>query len=400
MRCSPDRRLLAVASCALAWCAAGTVTASASAPDRATALAAYRSVQQDERVGDGWTGSTSSCSVGTESSDSLAATLRTVNTLRSFAGVGPVAFDDQLDHEALAAALMMAAAGSLSHIPGPTWPCYSPDGALAAGSSNLFLGESGPAAMVGYVDDDGVDVLGHRRWLLDPEAAIFGSGSTGTTNALYVITNGTVPVAPGTSVSWPPAGWVPWQWIFRDWSLAVGAPDQAVTFQNPSVTVTIDGVPTAVGDVTQLDGGYGTGATLKWQVDVGSQLTQGDHTIQVAVQGAVADGQPLPVSWTIDAFQPDPPAPRFVSPPKIRRPGGPGSTIRFGQQLVASATVVNATITSYRWRRGGRTIGDATHATYKVRHRDDGHTLTVRVTATAPDGRTVQRTSPAVHVRG
>ncbi len=66
-----------------------------------------------------------------------------------------MALDQQLNADALAAALMMRAANRLSHSPGPGWPCYSPQGADGAGRSNLFLGRSGASAMLGYVDDDG-----------------------------------------------------------------------------------------------------------------------------------------------------------------------------------------------------------------------------------------------------
>jgi uncharacterized protein YkwD len=394
------RRLLICVLCALAAAIAAPVTASALAPTRASGLAGYRGVQQDARVGAGWTGTTAGCVAGAESPASLAATLHTVNTLRSFAGVAPVVFDDQFNRQALDAALMMRAADSVDHTPGPDWPCYSADGREAARRSNLAVGLSGAAAIVGYMNDAGLAELGHRRWILDPETTAMGSGSTGTSNALFVISGGYAPVPPTQAVSWPPAGWVPWQWIYRDWSLAIGATGQDVSFQSPSVAVTIDGAPVAVGGVTVLDLGYGSGQTLKWQVDVGRQLTSGDHTIAVAVSGAVVNGQPLPITWTTNAFQPDPPPPKFVRGPRILRPGGPGSAVRAGQRLVASAEVTGGTITARRWQRDGRTIVGASYSTYRVRRRDRGHVLAVRVTASAVGGApATTRTSLRVHVR-
>ena len=161
------RRLAALAF--LAACALVAPAAAVAAPDnRDDALEQYRAVVQDEQVDAGWTGSVDGCNVGEESQASLTATLDTVNTLRSFAGVGAVTFDPTLNHRALSAALMMKAAGELSHTPGPDWPCYSFEGDAGAGQSNLFLGASGATAMVGYVDDSGIESLGHRRWLLDP----------------------------------------------------------------------------------------------------------------------------------------------------------------------------------------------------------------------------------------
>ena len=108
-------------------------TPSAAAPaTRDAALEAYRAELADEQVDAGWTGSVNGCVVGEESQASLDATLRTVNTLRSFAGIDPVTLDASMNHSALAAALMMRAANDLSHTPDQNWPCYSSDGAYGA----------------------------------------------------------------------------------------------------------------------------------------------------------------------------------------------------------------------------------------------------------------------------
>ena len=231
---------------------------------------------RDGNVDAGWTGSVQSCTVGTEAQPSLDATLDSVNTLRSFAGLQPVTFDPSFNHLALSAALMMKAANSLSHTPGPDWPCYSDDGAMGAGSSNLYLGLSGAQAMVGYVDDDGVGSLGHRRWVIDPGATVFGSGSTGTTNALKVFGDARRRRSPaGTEVSWPPAGYVPWDWVFNTWSLALGGDSDASEFNvdNAQVQVSMDGQPLHVTNVQTLDDGYGTGHTFSWNVAVPNSAT-------------------------------------------------------------------------------------------------------------------------------
>src|SRR5680860_104721 len=90
---------------------AGVSPAAAAYPDRATALNAFQSSTTDQAVDAGWTGSVSGCSAGTESAGSLAATLNTVNVLRSFAGVDPVELDSGMNRDALAAALMVRASG-------------------------------------------------------------------------------------------------------------------------------------------------------------------------------------------------------------------------------------------------------------------------------------------------
>jgi hypothetical protein len=274
-------------------------------PTRDAAIDAYRAVIEDGNVDAGWTGSVASCTVGTESQASLDATLDAVNTLRSFAGLQPVTFDPTFNHDALAAALMMKAANALSHTPGPDWPCYSDEGALGAGTSNLYLGLSGANAMVGYVDDSGIGTLGHRRWVIDPGATVFGSGSTGTTNALKVFGDGpTAAVPDGTEVSWPPAGYVPWDWVFGTWSLALGGDIDFDQFNVDSaqVQVTMDGQALAVKNVQTLDDGYGSGRTFSWDVSLPDSATDVDHELKVTIDGITKNGAPFPVSYTVKAI--------------------------------------------------------------------------------------------------
>ena len=296
----------------LAGCLLVAVLVPATAPGAApatrdAAVEAYRSVVADERVDAGWTGSVEGCVVGTESQASLDATLHTVNTLRSFAGIGDVTFDPTLNHRALAAALMMLAANDLSHTPGPTWPCYSDDGAYAAARSNLFLGLSGASAMVGFLDDEGIEELGHRRWVIDPAAQVFGSGSTGATNALTVFSDAPPATVPaGTQVAWPPNGFVPRQWIFRDWSIALGgtSDQDGYSTDNAQVRVTLDGSPLDVTNVRSLPDGYGTGETMSWRVALPNSATAADLDLKVTIDGVTLNDSPKPISYTVKAFDP------------------------------------------------------------------------------------------------
>lgn len=278
---------------------------SAAPPDRAAALEAYLAMNDAKGIPAGWTGSVQGCVEGTESAASVDATARTVNTLRDFAGLAPVGFDGELNRKALAAALMMKAANALSHAPGPEWPCSTEHGREGANRSNLFLGRSGAAAMVGYVDDEGVDSLGHRRWLLDPRATTFGTGSTDTTNALLVV--GTAGAAPVPElVAWPPAGDVPWPLIFRDWSAAISAPG-TVDASGAVVSVLFDGQPRAVSGTTVLSNGAGTGTTLKWTVGMNATDPEGSQRIDVKIDNVLVDGVPRSYAYSLTTFPVLPP---------------------------------------------------------------------------------------------
>lgn len=288
------------------------VLADAAPSDRAAALDTYLSMVEATRVPAGWTGSVNGCVQGTESGASIEATRGTVNTLRDFAGLRPVTFDAELNRKALAAALMMRAANSLSHDPGPGWPCYTADGDEGAGRSNLYLGRSGAGAMIGYVDDDGVASLGHRRWLLDPRGATFGTGSTGTTNALLVIgPPAAQPMVPEV-VAWPPSGHVPWPLVFTDWSAAISVPG-TVDLSSAAVNVTVDGQARPTSGVTPLADGYGSGRTLKWNVGITEGDRQGPRQVAVTIGNVLVDGVPRTFTYSLEAFPASPPAaPRFT----------------------------------------------------------------------------------------
>lgn len=287
------------------------LVAQADADARADAVAQFKAAQTDATVPSGWTGSTDTCTVGAESQASLDATLDTVNILRKFAGLGPVTFNAEKNHRALAAAMMMAAQGDLSHDPPSTWKCWTDEGHLGASTSNLYLGASGAEAMVGFVNDAGVDSLGHRRWVLDPEAMEMGSGSTGGSNALVVLDNGgdgsrAASLPADNLVGWPAPGLFPTPWIFEDWSVALGNSESAasISMANASVGVKIDGKDVAVSGIRDLGSGFGTGRTLAWRVALPQSITSGDHEIEVNVTGVTKDGAPLPVSYTVNAFNP------------------------------------------------------------------------------------------------
>ncbi len=302
-----------VAALLAGFCAALLLAASATADGRDAALADYNATQADARVPAGWTGSTDPCTVGAESQASLDATLNTLNILRRFADIEPVTFNTEKNHRALSAALMMRAQGDLSHNPPPSWKCWTEEGRLGASTSNLYLGASGAKAMVGFVKDAGIESLGHRRWVLDPAAVEMGSGSTGSSNALVVIGSGgdgsrAAALPADKLVAWPSPGWFPATWIFEDWSVAIGSPQSegTVSLADAQVKVKVDGKSAGVSGVREASPGepFGTGVTLTWQVALPSTMAQGDHEISVEVSGVTIAGAPLPIDYTVQAFDP------------------------------------------------------------------------------------------------
>ena len=286
----------------------GPGPATAVPPTREAAIESWLVMNEGAQTPVGWTGRVDGCVVGTESPQSLAATLNAVNTLRDLVGVAPITLDPALNQMALAAALMMRAANRLSHSTGPSWPCYTADGSTGAASSNLYLGRSGSEAMIGYVQDVGVASLGHRRWLLNPTAATFGTGSTDGSNALYVFgAKAPSPVIPDV-IAWPPAGNVPWRLIEGEWSAALNVPG-TVDASAARVRVTIGGRSLPVSGTTDMGAGYGAGRMIKWTVGLVDGDRAADQDIAVTVDGVTVDGTPRQFSYSVQAVRVDPPDP-------------------------------------------------------------------------------------------
>jgi hypothetical protein len=182
------------------------------------------------------------CRAGRPSAAANKAILDGVNFVRGLAGLGAVTFSRRLSARAQAAALIMSANATLTHVVPPSYKCYSKAGAGAAGRSNLYLDSiQMPADRVipGYMADEGPGnvLVGHRRWILNPAATTFGSGLTETAQALLVLGPTSSHNPNPDWVSWPTQGWFPSDFEPKGrWSLSAGS-DRA-DFSRARVKVT------------------------------------------------------------------------------------------------------------------------------------------------------------------
>ncbi|MBL9127624.1 MAG: CAP domain-containing protein, partial [Verrucomicrobiales bacterium] len=132
-----------------------------------------------EGIDEGWTGTYDGCVEGTTTAEFKDAVLRRINYYRAMAGLpAGVVWDAGYSAKAQKAALIMSAQNGLSHFPPATWACYTAEGSEAAANSNIALGNSGPGAIDGYMEDHGAGnkPVGHRRWLLYPQTRVMGTG--------------------------------------------------------------------------------------------------------------------------------------------------------------------------------------------------------------------------------
>ncbi|MGB0383464.1 MAG: CAP domain-containing protein [Ardenticatenaceae bacterium] len=224
---------------------------------------------QSEDVAIGWTGDQASCNAGTTSQAFRDAVALRINYYRAMAG-GPagVTLNETYNSKAQQAALMMSANGSLDHTPPTDWSCYTKEGAEAAGSSNLSLGNSGAAAVRSQMRDGGANnyFAGHRRWILYPRTEQMGSGDVPSvneyraSNSLWVFDtfSGPRPDSREEFVAWPPPGYVPYQVVYPRWSFSYDGAD----FSNATVTMTSEGSNVSL-EQEELRDGFGEN-TLVW----------------------------------------------------------------------------------------------------------------------------------------
>ncbi len=207
-----------------------------------------------------WTATdpSNACDLGTVSEDAYANAILRTNVYRWLAGLDPISEDVARRPAQQACAVIQRALGRLNHYPPADSPCYTPEGAGAAGSSNLAMGGGSLAASVElYVGDRGVGSLGHRRWLLNPRALVTSFGYKPPYSCMYSFSNGAR--ADPDFVAWPPPGWVPVTAARGEWSFAstrfAPRPDTVVE-------LSIDGAAPVVVEGHNPGGNYGWGTVV------------------------------------------------------------------------------------------------------------------------------------------
>jgi uncharacterized protein YkwD len=316
----------------------------------------------------GTTANISSCTPGTNSSAFQEAVLRRINWFRALAGLpAAVTFDASENAKDQSGALMMSKNNQLQHtgIP-PTWSCFTTDGTNAAASSNLALGYDGPDAITGYLRDFGAGnyEAGHRRWILYPQTQVMGTGdvpqqnSFDAANATWVFDanyGGTRPATRTPYVSWPPAGYVPYQVVYPQWSFALSNADLSAA----TVSMKSNGVSVAVTQQSYVTG-YGEN-TLVWyptNLDPTSAGTvfpfNGTDTVYtVTVSGVITDVGTKNFTYTNTVFDPAVPDADYF-PPVISGTSQPSVN---ANNAYTCTPVPDPNVTGYQWLTSQSTNG-------------------------------------------
>lgn len=292
------------------------------------------------------TSDVANCTPGTNSLTYREAVLRRINWFRAMAGMpATVTFDAPANARAQQAAVVMSRNNALSHYPDGSWLCYTADAADAASHSNLALGNAGPDAITAYIWDFGANntAVGHRRWLLYPQTQIMGTGDVpatngfGAANATWVFDGNYGGVRPATRtpfVAWPPAGYLPYQLAYPQWSFALtnaNLSGATVSMKSNGVNVAVSVQPYATGI------GENSVVWVPMELDYASSSAKmpfngTDTTYWVMVTnihyGAVTTG----FTYTVTLFDPQVPGSDYA-PPTISGPAAPivgqGNTYSF-----------------------------------------------------------------------
>ncbi len=302
---------------------------------------------------------TTNCFPGTNSPAFASATLLRINWYRAMAGIpAGVIFDATESTKDQAAAVMMSEHGALQHVGSWTgWDCFSSNGTNASANSNLALGNDGPDAVTAYILDNGANnyEVGHRRWILYPQTQIMATGdvpqenSFWSANATWVFDanyGGRRPATRTPYVSWPPAGCVPYQVVFPQWSFALSNANLSAA----KVTMASNGVPVAV-TLQSYVTGYGEN-TLVWYPSAldpnnGTMFPFGgtDTVYSITVSNVVTTAGTKSYAYNVTLFDPGTTGPDY-SPLLISGPGQP--SVNTGN-LYACTPATSPNTTGYQW---------------------------------------------------
>lgn len=249
----------------------------------------WRADRQSRAEGTWTGGDTDTCEPGTLSMTGQENTLTQVNLYRWLAGLPPVELDAARSEDAQACALTMHANRDIEHVIPSSWRCQSDASASAARLSNLATLPAVGAVDL-YMDDEGIESLGHRRWILSNSLGPIGVGSTSQYSCLHVL--GGRGRAQARFTAWPPPGLVPLQALFpagwadidkAGWSIQS---DTVPVHLATEVTVKKDGETVEV-DTWTLDADYGSAFGLG--IRPRGFTTELGSTYEVTLEGSAFD---------------------------------------------------------------------------------------------------------------
>lgn len=260
--------------------------------------------------------------LGTVSEQSQQEALNCLNFCRYVAGLpADITAKDSYVQYAQAASLVSAANGGLSH--SPSQPADMEDelyklGKSGAGQCNLGMGYyTLPASLIdGYMEDSdsyNIAMVGHRRWVLNPDMLYSGFGMVGRYSAMYAFDYARSDRFTGDYVAWPAAN-MPYQ-LYTVASRYAFSVSLGPSFSYASLdTVTVDVTSQKLGKTYHLDksnnsdynyylnvntDGYGMSNCIIFYPGVQFDM---DDVVSVEIGGLKKSGEAASLSYTVQFF--------------------------------------------------------------------------------------------------
>lgn len=271
-------------------------------------------------------------SPGAVSNAALQAAVDRLNALRRIAGVPAVELDAALCENAQYGAVLLAAS-EFSHSPSqPTdmEDSFYKTAKSATSSSNISAGSTLTGAIDSFMDDSdtsNINVLGHRRWQLNPEMGKVGFGYATASSGYGRYVTEKVFDRSGAGcdydfISWPASGNFPDNLSAFDqntaWSVTLNPEKYRMPLNQVDVTVTLaresDGktwtfqgngyTASSTGAFFRTDcSNYGVSNCIIFRPD-GVEMYEGVYTVTIDGLKS-ASGSPVDFSYQVDFFDPD-----------------------------------------------------------------------------------------------
>lgn len=271
---------------------------------------------------------TTTCWEGQLKSDEKIKVMDMLNYIRSLNNLQDITYNPDMEKYAQKAALITCANEYMNHYPTTDEKCYSIDGFLGCERSNLWFGYASTVhtwlsedMILDWLIDDGVENLGHRRWLLNPfmrEVAygrvdkVNGMGKHFTAGALKVMLDSLdfwQPFQSNIEYVAYPQGDYPLNAFKLDWYLSFSlVADNKVFWNNAKVdysNATIqmkdeNGYNLIINSVSYNTDGYGLPNIIQWK----AVNLQAGITYTVKISNLSYDGTPKgPYTYTFKLVQ-------------------------------------------------------------------------------------------------
>ncbi len=211
--------------------------------------------------------------------------LEELNFIRSIHGLNPVGYNYEDDIYTANAALIIVANEEMNHHPDQSYNCWTEEGEFGSSHSNLHMSwgwenkiPKSEEFVIGWIIDEGVESLGHRRWMLFPFLSNTSYGRVdvlGFTGAVIKVIDDEITSSNVDFVAYPYEEY-PRNLFSKNWYLSFSVVadrynlwnNEKVDFSNAVIEIhNKNGEALQVNSIYYDNKGYGIPNNLQWKAD-------------------------------------------------------------------------------------------------------------------------------------